>query len=82
MKKSTLCFCVKDDKVLLAMKKRGFGAGKWNGYGGKVQEGESPAVTAVRELKEESELSVNVEDLKQVALINFYFEAYMVEIKI
>lgn len=27
--------------VLLGMKKRGFGAGKWNGFGGKVQPGET-----------------------------------------
>ena len=32
MKLSTLCFCVRGDSVLLAMKKRGFGGGKWNGY--------------------------------------------------
>jgi hypothetical protein len=35
MKITTLCFCLKNDLVLLAMKKRGFGTGKWNGYGGK-----------------------------------------------
>jgi hypothetical protein len=32
-----LCLFRKDGQILLAMKKRGFGAGKWNGYGGKVQ---------------------------------------------
>jgi 8-oxo-dGTP pyrophosphatase MutT (NUDIX family) len=28
--------------ILLAMKKRGFGEGKWNGAGGKVEPGETP----------------------------------------
>ena len=34
---------LKQKKILLAMKKRGFGSGKWNGYGGKVKENESSA---------------------------------------
>lgn len=74
MKQSTLCFCIKDDYVLLAMKKRGFGAGKWNGYGGKVQAGETPRAATIRELQEESGLVVADKDLQQVALINFYFD--------
>ena len=41
MKISTLCFLVKDNQILLAMKKRGFGEGKWNGVGGKVNPGET-----------------------------------------
>jgi len=35
------------------MKKRGFGVGKWNGYGGKLDEGESIEQCAIRELEEE-----------------------------
>jgi len=75
MKLSTLCFCIRDDSVLLAMKKRGFGAGKWNGYGGKVSEKESPRTAAARELKEESHLSVAETALEQVALVRFYFDS-------
>lgn len=75
MKLSTLCFCIRGDSVLLAMKKRGFGIGKWNGYGGKVVEQESPRIAAARELKEESSLSVSEQDLEQVALVRFYFDA-------
>ena len=33
----TLVFLRDGSKVLLGMKKRGFGAGKWNGFGGKVR---------------------------------------------
>lgn len=36
----TLCFIIKNGKVLLARKKRGFGKGKWNGTGGKVKSNE------------------------------------------
>ncbi len=75
MKLSTLCFCLKDDQVLLAMKKRGFGVGKWNGYGGKVAGIETPKLGAVRELKEESGLIADESALDQVGLVRFYFEA-------
>jgi 8-oxo-dGTP pyrophosphatase MutT (NUDIX family) len=74
MKKSTLCFCIKDNQVLLAMKKRGFGSGKWNGYGGKVQKDETPIIAAIRELEEESGLVADDKDLRQIALVRFYFD--------
>lgn len=74
IKKTTICFCLKGDQVLLAMKKRGFGAGKWNGYGGKLESGESPKTGAVRELQEESGLIVQEEKLEQLAVILFKFE--------
>lgn len=74
MKKTTLCFCVKDEQILLAMKKRGFGAGKWNGYGGKVEVGETSKAAAVRELMEESGLKAHEENLEHVAIVNFYFD--------
>lgn len=37
----TLVLVVQPQRVLLGMKKRGFGAGFWNGFGGKVQLGET-----------------------------------------
>ena len=49
----TLCIIHKDFKILLGMKKRGFGVGKWNGVGGKVKEGENITDAAIRETKEE-----------------------------
>ncbi len=74
MKKATIGFCLKNDQVLLAMKKRGFGVGKWNGYGGKINENESAKSAMTRELKEESNLVVYEKDLEQVGIIKFYFE--------
>ena len=75
---TTICFCLCDNKVLLAMKKRGFGAGKWNGYGGKVGEREAVRRAAVREIKEESGLAVEEKDLEQVAFIKFYFDRVLI----
>ena len=44
----TLAFIRDGDQLLLGMKKRGFGAGKWNGFGGKVDPGETILQGAVR----------------------------------
>ena len=37
----TLVYIRDDENILLGLKKRGFGTGKWNGFGGKVQPGET-----------------------------------------
>lgn len=58
-------------RVLLAMKKRGFGEGRWNGAGGKVKDGETVLEAAVREVNEE--LSIVVHSLKKVAELSFTF---------
>ncbi|TVR70191.1 MAG: 8-oxo-dGTP diphosphatase [Spirochaetaceae bacterium] len=50
---AVLCFLVRDGRVLLIHKKRGLGAGKVNGPGGKREAGESLVLTATRELYEE-----------------------------
>jgi 8-oxo-dGTP diphosphatase len=50
---ANLCFIVKDGRVLLIRKKRGLGAGKINGPGGKLEPGETAHDAAVREVREE-----------------------------
>ena len=47
-----------EQKVLLGMKKRGFGKGWWNGFGGKLQEGETMKECAFRETQEECGISM------------------------
>ena len=53
MKHVTLLFLRRDGEILLAMKKRRFGAGRWNGVGGKVEPGETYEQAAIRECQEE-----------------------------
>ncbi|KAF8271888.1 hypothetical protein EI94DRAFT_1678835 [Lactarius quietus] len=48
-------------KILLGYKKRGFGAHFYNGFGGKVEAGETPAQAAARELKEECGIEASLE---------------------
>ena len=50
---ATLVFVIHDERVLLIRKKRGLGAGKINGPGGRVEPGETPEACATRELREE-----------------------------
>lgn len=52
----TVSYVISGDKILLGMKKVRFGQGLWNGFGGRVQEGESIESAAARELYEESGL--------------------------
>lgn len=73
MRLVSLLFIVDGEKVLLGKKKKGFGAGHWNGFGGGVEEGESIEQSACRETKEESGLDVRPEDLKKIAHIVFRF---------
>jgi len=73
MKLVTLCFCQRSDKILLGVKKRGFNAGNWNGYGGKVESGETVTEAMVREIRDESGLIVKKEDLEYVSLLNIFY---------
>lgn len=74
MKETTLCFLLKDDKVLLAMKKRGFGVGKWNGVGGKIQDGEDVKNATIREVQEEIGVDILSDDLNGSGTLEFHFK--------
>lgn len=50
----TLLFVMDGPRVLLMRKKRGHGAGRINGPGGKLEPGETPLDCAVRETREET----------------------------
>jgi 8-oxo-dGTP diphosphatase len=54
---ATLVFVVRDGHVLLIHKKRGLGAGKINAPGGRIEPGETPLEGAVREMREELQVT-------------------------
>lgn len=68
-KELTLVFLRRGSELLLAMKKRGFGEGRWNGVGGKLEAGETVEQALVRETQEE--INVTLESYHKVAYIEF-----------
>ena len=60
-------------EVLLGEKKKGLGLGKMVGPGGKLEPGESPEQAVVREVLEESGLSVRQQDLMPLGRIRYEF---------
>lgn len=66
-----LCCIYNDKQILLGMKKRGFGAGRWNGFGGKVHENETIKQAAIRELEEEAGVKAKKITKRGVLLFEF-----------
>lgn len=62
------------------MKKRGFGAGRWNGFGGKVEEGESIEEAARREMKEE--VGIVPTKMTSVGALDFSFDSDPKELEV
>ena len=68
----TLCIVHQHPNVLLGMKKRGFGAGRWNGFGGKVAPEETIEDAAKREMQEEA--GIELKKFDKVGVIEFEFQ--------
>lgn len=65
----TLTLVHNHPQILLGMKKRGFGAGKWNGFGGKVEPGESIENAAKREMREEAD--IELASVEKIGVLDF-----------
>ena len=68
---ATLLFVIRDGQILLIHKKRGLGAGKINGPGGRLESGETALQAAVREVREE--LCVEAVHVRRSGELSFQF---------
>jgi 8-oxo-dGTP pyrophosphatase MutT (NUDIX family) len=68
----TLLIVVKNGKLLLGRKKRGFGEGYYNGFGGKVEPGETIEAAALRELEEEA--CIKATSIDKRGILTFIFD--------
>jgi ADP-ribose pyrophosphatase YjhB (NUDIX family) len=68
----TLLFLRHRGRVLLGLKKRGFGQGRWNGFGGKLEPREPLLAGALREMREESGVALN--GARYVGFLRFQFQ--------
>lgn len=69
--RATLMFVIRDGQVLLIHKKKGLGAGKINGPGGRLDPGETPRQAAIREVQEE--LVVTPTGVREAGELMFQF---------
>lgn len=74
MKQATLWIILRENKILLCMKKRWFWEWFWNGPGGKVENFETIQQAMVRELWEETTLKADENDVQKVWELHFYFD--------
>lgn len=81
MKKTlTLVFFVRENKILLGYKKRGFGSNRWNGFGGKVEEGEGIKEAAKREALEEVGLEITALEKRAIHQFSFVDNPEILEV--
>lgn len=69
MKIGTLCYIKHNNKTLMlhrVKKENDMHEGKWNGLGGKLEAGETPEECIIREVKEESGLTIYNPTLKGI----------------
>jgi len=77
---TSLAFIVRDNQILLGMKKKGFGIGWWDGFGGKLKKGEKIIACAKRELLEEVGILAN--KISKRAKITFYIDTMQDELEV
>jgi 8-oxo-dGTP diphosphatase/2-hydroxy-dATP diphosphatase len=78
----TLCVVNQGDQMLLGLKKRGFGEGRWNGFGGKLHGSESIEEAAKRELVEEAGIEAIEIEKRGVLLFEFENNPEILEVHI
>ncbi|MEG0314948.1 MAG: (deoxy)nucleoside triphosphate pyrophosphohydrolase [Erysipelotrichaceae bacterium] len=76
----------KDNKILIAQRLKGEFEGRWEFPGGKIEANESPREALIREIREELEVSIDIENYLMTATYQYKdfrleMECYMCSIK-
>lgn len=71
---ATLCILIRNGRILMARKVKNVVVGRWAAYGGRLDPGERVRRATVREISEETDYQVVVdeEDLEYFALVHFH----------
>src|SRR3984893_18857174 len=72
---ATLCFVRQSNRILMIRKKRGLGAGKINGVGGRLEHGELPSAGILREAREELGIAL-IDPIKRGELHFQFLDGY------
>ncbi len=74
--KYTICFCVSSDKVLMLHRKKEPNKGKWNGLGGKIEVGEEPKDSIIREMLEEAGIDLSESQIRLGGVVSWDMDKY------
>ena len=82
VKRMTLGFLHTKDRILLGKKLRGFGAGLWNGFGGKIEPEETEEEAMARELQEEAGLEAHLLERRARLLFSFHTMEELLDVRV
>ncbi|WP_083964140.1 NUDIX hydrolase [Shimazuella kribbensis] len=68
----TICLIRRKNQVLLINKEKKFWMGRWNGVGGKIEQGESPKASILREIEEET--TIRLADVRSRGIVTWSTE--------
>ncbi|KMK94887.1 NUDIX hydrolase [Rossellomorea marisflavi] len=71
MYKYTLCFIQRNDEILMLNRDKPPVLGLWNGVGGKMNDGETPAACILREIAEETGLHIAPEHIQDKGTVSW-----------
>ncbi|TGB04876.1 NUDIX hydrolase [Halobacillus salinus] len=74
MYSQTLCFLMKEDKLLMLNRNRAPGRGLWNGVGGKMEEEEDRTQCVIREVEEETGITIDPSEFIYKGIVEWEVE--------
>lgn len=78
----SVCVICREGRVLLGFKKKGLGAGRWNGFGGKLEAGETPEQAVKREITEEADIIVSHVKYRGILKFDFLNKPDIIEVHV